>query len=290
MSDRRLLVTGAGGFIGKRLIAYLRSAGFSVEGMSRTISNRAALLYPRDGQFNPRIFEGIDVVCHAAASKNIEATDECYRVNAVETSSLVAAAVAAGVRQIVYLSAANAYSAGDTPRREIDPLYPDARATAYLMSKVAGEVHVSATARAGRIAATILRPSAVYGSGMPRGMLSEFIEAARTGAKLQVYGGGTYSVDLVHVDDVIATVASVIEREMSGVFNVASGRRYTTLETAHIIASRFELPASRVELVPAANPEGIGFPAVDISRLRNELGIEPRTLEEGIRQWVEEER
>jgi UDP-glucose 4-epimerase len=265
--------------------------------MSRTpataIPRVEMLQYPRDGVFRPAEFSGVDVVCHLAAfipPRNDDSSfaEECFRVNVLHTLSLLTAA-AGKVKQLIYLSAGNAYALSDGARIESDSLYPDSRATHYLLSKVAGEVYVSASDRRGELRALVLRPSSVYGPGMPRrSMLAQFIARARAGKTIELSDGGAFGADLVYVDDVVKAIIAGIELDASGIFNVGSGQRTTSRQAAIEVFHAVGAAEPDISITGTAPTSFSGFAALNVSRARCELGYEPLHLRDGLARWLSE--
>lgn len=269
---RDVAVTGASGFVGRRLIERLRA---------RPVSRDA----------RPEEFAGCDVLCHLAAyipedMNDPSAADECMRVNVLHAQRVVNAALDAGVTHVVHVSTGNLYLIDDdvtTPRREDAPLSPARYAAAYLASKLAGETVVRDDVLRRGATVCVLRPSGIYGPGMRRGMLRTFIDRARQGATLEVRDGGVYGVDMVYVDDVADAIAEAVRRRLSGVFNIGSGVRTTSAEAAHAVVRVF----GAGDVVVTGEPGFAGFPPLDITAARAALGFAPRTLDDGLRAWRE---
>ena len=290
-----VVVTGASGFLGRRLVARLAREAWDVRPMSRRAGHGpGSLPYPEDGAFAAEPLRGTEAIVHAAAYVPPRGDDEayaeeCLRINAVHTLRLLRAAAGAGVRRFVYISAGNAYALGATPRRECDPLYPDAHGAYYLHSKLAGELYVSAFQRAGAIATVVLRPSSIYGPGMPeQAMVARFLDQARRGHALELSHGGGFGADLVYVDDVVEAVVRALATRASGIFNVGSGQRTTALEAARAALRAAGADESRLRVTGSATPMH-GFCALDSTLARDVLGLVPTPLAEGIRRWLEEE-
>lgn len=169
---KRVLVTGASGFIGRHLIQRLLSDGFMVRALLRNSSLRPD--WPpaveivigdiRENQAIKSIAMDCDIVFHLAgkahALSELHADDSEYMsINVQGTKNLLEAAVAAGVKTFVYFSSVKA---GDT--------------TAYGKSKLAAENLVLEECKQHRMHAACLRLSLVYGPGN-KGNLYQMISA-----------------------------------------------------------------------------------------------------------------
>jgi UDP-glucose 4-epimerase len=174
MKDGRpvVLVTGAGGFIGRHLEPVLQSRGWTVR---RTV--RAAGTGPNDvvlESIGPATdwrdaLEGVDAVVHLAARvhhPNEEHAVELYRsVNVEGTLHLARSAASMGVRRFIFLSSIHVNgrsTEGRGPFTEADVLTPRG---VYGMSKAAAESGLKAMAQDQGMHITVVRPPLVYGAG-----------------------------------------------------------------------------------------------------------------------------
>ena len=173
---RRILVTGATGFVGRSVCHVLAREGFTV---------RAALHVPRPlpehakegivvGDISEstdwsRALDGVDAVVHLAAKAHVmaasAAADEYTLTNALGTRGLIRSAVTAGVRRFIYLSSVKVNGEGlaNRPYTALDPANP--RDT-YAMSKWLGERHVMEVEAGSPPDRVIVRTPLVYGPGV----------------------------------------------------------------------------------------------------------------------------
>jgi nucleoside-diphosphate-sugar epimerase len=171
----RVLVTGAGGFIGQHLRRTLAERGFNSFGAVRSGSSGHGPHICVVGDMGPSTdwsaaLRGVDIVVHAAARAHIlreTAADpdaEFMRVNAEGTAALVAAAVAAGVRRFVYLSSIGVLGSdsGDGPFTAASAPRPH---NGYSRSKLAGEIAARSVAAA-PLEVVVLRLPLIYGPGV----------------------------------------------------------------------------------------------------------------------------
>src|SRR5258707_649158 len=144
----RILLTGAGGFVGSAVRDAAARRGLDLRAPLRPAAD---ILRP---ETLPPAMEGVDTVIHAAgaahAFRRSAAVDEIYRTNVEGTRNVVAAACAAGVRHVVLVSSISVY--GDL--REV-----------YARSKADAES--AATEAAGAMTLTTLRLATTYGEGDP---------------------------------------------------------------------------------------------------------------------------
>lgn len=300
-------VTGAGGFIGRRLVAQLLRRGWEVRVLSRNPGARfpsgVAAFRGDLGQAGPipsGFVEGAGVLFHCAAETRQEAAMEA--VNTGGTARLIRAA-RGRIGHWVQLSSVGAYGqreAGDV--RETDALRP---AGAYETTKAESDRLVWDAALEGSFPATILRPSIVYGPEMSNRSLYSMIGMIDRGLFFYVGPRGA-SANYVHVDNVVQALLLCAGRAGDGasVYNLSD---HAPLEqVVEVIAGVLGKPAPRLRL-PAA-PVGLaatlltsvwrGCPLTPsrlralsnrsrypIDKIRAELGYQHRvTMEEGFRE------
>jgi nucleoside-diphosphate-sugar epimerase len=163
-----VLVTGANGFFGRGITARLREAGHRVLGASRHIGAApdTFTLDITSPESCTRVFAAagpVDAVVHSAALAHVRpgeiAQGLCHRVNAIGTSNVLEAAIAAGVPRFVYISSVMVYGDADLPPvvTETDPLHATG---VYGEAKRLAESICQA--RQGAIAVTTLRMTSMY--------------------------------------------------------------------------------------------------------------------------------
>jgi nucleoside-diphosphate-sugar epimerase len=168
VTKRRVLVTGASGFIGRVLVERLLEAGYDVRAATRDgrsfpgSVDVADISAPIDTVDWKPILAGVDFVVHLAGLVHVAnryGTPVTFdSINRQTTKNLARAAKEAGVARFVFISSVRAQtgSSADRPVRETDVPRPT---NDYGRSKLAAEDEV----RASGVPFTILRPVAVYG-------------------------------------------------------------------------------------------------------------------------------
>jgi len=297
---RMLAVTGATGFIGRRVVAAALDAGWSVRVLVRgaqqlaSFSNVDGVVWDMGADDLPAdALLGVDAVCHTAAYiprryDDPNAAADCMRINALGTLALLRAAKAAGVGRLVNFSSGNAYAPGYRTVRESAPMYPADRAVYYLASKLAAELYVTHWSRKEGLSACTLRVSSVYGPGMAEtGFPALFARNALAGQPLKLANGGLYGVDLVYVGDVVAAAMAALDATVQGPVNVGSGKRTTIRAFARLLLSLVGGKAGLLVTESAGAKSDLGFSALNIAIARHELHFSPTPLREGLAHYLD---
>ncbi len=186
-----ILLTGASGFIGGRLAAFLHGAGHRVTALVRHRNNppAAARIIAIPGiekieDWRPCL-EGNEVVIHLAgyagdpAGRNREELQLLHRVNVEATGRLAENAARHGIKRFVYLSSAKIY--GEESGEPLNESTPPAPASPYARSKWQAEQTLREFKD--RLAIVVLRPPLVYGP-QARGNFRLLLALVRRGMPL----------------------------------------------------------------------------------------------------------
>jgi UDP-glucose 4-epimerase len=237
---------------------------------------------------------GADAVIHLAASPgvgiSITAPGPSLEVNFWGTFNALEAARAQKVRRFIFAST-NAVVGAHTP--PMDETKVPAPVSPYGAGKAAGEALCHSYSQAYGLGTVSLRFSNLYGPYCfhKSSVVASFFNAALQGQPLTIYGDGSQTRDLLHVDDLNRAILAALDRAPSGsVFQVASGVETPIGALAERINAVIELdggtPAPiRFEGVRAGDVAR-NYSSIDLARAR--LGYEPIvTLDEGLaRTWA----
>ena len=263
----RFLVTGATGFIGRRLVPRLiaefgpSSVTCLVKTPASEAESSALARYESDGI---AVLRGdllqspvgptpapFDVVFHLAANIDTDADEEALRVNHVGTGHLLEwLGPASRPLRIVYASSIAVHDRDRRPTGPISETSPFVPRTLYGRTKLEGERILQAgSARLG-YTWTILRLPTVYGHGQKAdGLFDKFRRLAETGeAMARIDWPGRTSV--IHVDDVAAVMVEFALRDDTAgeIYCVAADEAPTVGELARRIAAAIGRPIRAVSI------------------------------------------
>jgi nucleoside-diphosphate-sugar epimerase len=288
----KALVTGGAGFIGAHLVEALVAAGDEVvvldnlrrgdrarlDAIGRAARGGALRLIEGDVRDRDTVraaTTGVERVYHVAAQSNVLGAvsdlDYSFSSNVVGTYNVLVAAREAAVGRIVFSSSREVYGEVDqVPVAEDRPLNPK---NAYGASKVAGEVYCRVFQNTYGLDVSVLRLANVYGPGDSDRVIPIWLDRARRGQDLELYGG-TQVLDFVPVGLVVEALRRAAERSLGGQpLNVGSGVGTTLYDLAARVQA-LSGAAVGLRVLPARAVEVTRFVA-DVSRMRALLSLEP---------------
>ncbi len=284
-----VVVTGSSGFIGDHLVAALAARGDDVIAIDRRPSPRSIDGVERitaeltdDDERVVWAMRSASAVLHLAGCPGVRDTspdiDERRRRDNVEAAEVVMDRAPLSV-PVVMTSSSSVYGGARAgrPSRETDPLCP---VGGYALSKAQAERACASRAERGGLVG-LVRPFTVIGPGQRSDMaLSRWIDQARRGEPLTVYGSLARTRDVTAVDQVVRALLTMVDvltiSDGGGplVVNVGSGR---PASLAEMVAAVHEcVAATGIELVTAPVPEPTDTWA-DTERCREILGFVPTT-------------
>lgn len=302
MGRPRLLITGAGGFVGAAIakaavaagddvVAVIRSGGSRLAGIAKSISLQKVDL--ADG---PSVAELIcsvrpDVVIHSAweGVGGALRSDDIQLENIRTTVALADSAIAAGTGRFVGIGSQAEYGRYD--RRIVEDDLPQPTML-YGAAKLAANHLVAQRCGEAKVAFAWLRLFSVYGPGDNPNWLIPSTAASLVRGSRPRCTAGTQKWDYLHIDDVAQGVLAAARNDRAnGVFNLSSGE---AVEVRTIVEMLRDIAAPGLDLtfgdIPFA-PDQIMHLEGDNRRLREATGWKVRiSLGEGLRQVVDELR
>lgn len=298
----KVLVAGAGGYVGAILVEYLLNSGYNVLALDRyyfgldklehLVNKNLNIIKDDIRYFDEKILKDVDVVIDLAGLSN-DATSEINpnytkEINCDGSIRLANLSKKYKVKHYIYSSSASVYGFSDKKfLKETDKLNP---LTEYAKSKVAVENELNKLFDS-NFNVTILRNSTIYGlSPRMRFDLAVNIMSMR-GAKegiIYVMGDGLQWRPFVHVRDVVRAFMMCLENpdDCKGeVFNVGSKEQNFSIKNLAEYIS-IHIPKSKVIYIPD-NPDHRSY-SLNFDKISKKLGFKTiHTIEEGVKEIVE---
>jgi UDP-glucose 4-epimerase len=267
--DTSVVVTGASGFVGSRLVDALGSA------RTRPIVRKAAP-WLADSQVEADLLDpsvdlvdlmgGAAAVVHLAGQNEVVAAtdpDRALADSVVMTRRVADAAARARVKRLIYVSTVHVYGAQMQPGAVLDERQVPEPRSVYAVARLASE-HLAASAAAGDVDVAVLRLTNAVGApadpGVDRWTLvaADLCREATVHGTLTLRSSGQQWRDFVSLTDVCRTLAgaAIGPTPLVGTFNLASGTSTTVRGLAELIADRHEAHTGTRPVLQAPDPDG----------------------------------
>ena len=289
-----LLITGGSGLLGSNL-ARLALSRFEVYATYRSHPAHIpgcefVCLDIRDKEQTLSVFKKIkpQLVIHAAASAKVDYCEEHHQetwaINVVGTESVVMAASEIKAK-LIYISTDSVFDGEHGMYREKDTPYP---VNTYARTKLEGERAVQRLAPDSIIART-----AFYGWSLreERSLAEWVVSSLREGKDLKMFTDVFFSP--IFTSNLAEALIEMYQRSLRGLYHVAGSERCSKYHFGQEIARVFELdsgliqPGSIIEAgLKAPRPKDI---SLDVSKASGEIDTQLLDVNEGIKQFKEEE-
>lgn len=316
--SKKILVTGAAGFLGSNLLGELLSHGYSVVGIddlsmgklaniAKHLGNPAFGFLQRDVT-QPESFadlaDDVDCVVHLAAFKipRYGKAIDTLRINYRGTENALEFAVRKNCK-CVLASTSDVYGRNPKlPFAETDDCVIGSSKVSrwsYAVSKLFDEHLAFAYQESYGIPVTLLRFFGSYGPNQHlswwAGPQSVFIDAALKGEEIPIHGDGLQTRSFTYVSDTVAGIhAAIVKPEANGeIFNIGSTEEVTILQLAREVWGQIN-PGSepRIKYIPYESFTGKKYEDVrrrvpDVSLCARVLGVEAKvSLKEGLSRTI----
>ena len=316
MAKERVLVTGAGGFIGHHLTNYLVDRGYWVRGAdlkhpeyAPTAADEFLRVDLRDADKCLEAAEGVDRIYHLAADMGgigfiTSQRALIARNNTLINIGMLDAARACRAKRFLYSSSACVYPdhlqnvADVTPLREEDawPAHPE---EGYGLEKLFAEKLCEYYTGDWNVPTRVVRFHNVYGTlGTYDGgrekvpaAISRKIAQAADGDEIEIWGDGEQTRSFMYVDDCVEGIVRIMESGHPEPLNLGTDELITINGLVDMVA---EIAGKRLrKRHDVSRPQGVRGRNSDNSRLRSVLGWEPKiSLRQGLPptyRWIEGE-
>ena len=302
--DKKILVTGGGGYIGSVLVPMLLEKGYEVrvfdklyfgeEPLSRVLDD-IELVQGDIRNFDPAVLKGIDAVIHMASLSNdptgFFSSNATHEINYNGSIKVADTCRRHGIQRFTFASSCSVY--GFNPDVVVDEEGETSPQSDYAQSKLDFDTQLIQMA-SDSFCPVILRQATVFGLS-PRMrwdlVVNAFVMHAFKGGSLEVWFGGDAMRPLVHIKDTAEAHIRCLEAEpqkISGqVFNVVNNN-YRILDLAQQVKNKLEEIGIDVNL--DINYDQIDHRSYRVSgqKITDTLGFTPSiTVEDGVKEIAE---
>ncbi len=317
MSKTKVLVTGAGGFIGHHLVTFLQGKGYWVRGVDiklpefrETTADEFELLDLRRWDNCLQATRGIDEVYGLAADMGGMGFISSHHSQILHNNSLIniqtlEAARINSAKRYFYTSSACVYPEFKQTEAEVVPLkeedaYPAQPQDAYGWEKLVMERLCTHYREDYGLETRIVRFHNIFGEEgtwdggrekAPAALCRKIATAKLTGKyTIEMWGDGEQTRSFCHISDCLQGIYRLMRSDYRFPLNLGSDRMVTINQLADIIA---DIAGIKIKIKHISGPQGVRGRNSDNARLRETLQWEPQlSLEEGLQRtytWIEQQ-
>ncbi len=302
--NERVLILGAGGFVGTALTRRLLSDGHTVHRLLRTPAVSSG---PRDlvhiGSLDDAdllrdILPDCNAVIHVASSSTPGSTMNRPaaegELNLLPTLRFLEVMQDFDHARLVVVSSGGTLY-GNPTKASVAETEPLATLSYHGAGKLACEAFLHAFHHQTGCGVTVLRPSNVYGPGQPLrdgfGLIRTMLGHARRNSTMDIWGDGSSARDFLYIDDMVEACCDVLRNgsDTWRVFNVGTGEGHTISQIMRMVEEVAGTPVAAAYHPP--RPGDVRRVVLDCLKLRSELGWSPAVpLRDGINRtwrWLE---
>jgi len=284
---KKILITGATGFIGQNVFSLLKKNQYKVIGLSidggHIDKEKIFKLDLGDSQKLSSFFKTnhFDTIIHLAArvpQKDNESDQRLALIeNTASTLNILEEFKQSKAKKFIY---ASGISVEEVEKNNLSSL--------YVASKYFGEILGEQYRQKTKKEVIILRISAPYGPGQnPHNVIPIFIKNALKNKNIRIFGTGQRSQDFIYIDDLARAFLAAVKYDRSGIYNIGSGQSTSTVSLAKIILKN--VPKSRSKIIfSRVDPQENYRLRMDIKKTKKDLKFSPKIMiEEGIKKYIE---
>lgn len=293
---KKVLVTGASGFIGRYTVTKLEERGYDVSSLVRAecihfdrdtatieadISNENVIKYVAEQ------LKKCDVIIHLAANLDLNGEDRTISVNCIGTYHMIRLAEKLSAKKFIYISSIPVIGTPKIlPITEEHPVEPR---TLYHISKYMGEQMLRTLCPAD-METVVLRISSPIGVGMrENNYLSFLFQKCWKNEPIELFGWGMRKQNYIDVRDVALAIITAVEKHSKGVFLIAGKRAITNRDLAFLCK---EITGSESEISwgKREDPEEFNQWVILIRKAEEQLHYFPEYSIRDTLYWIHRER
>lgn len=294
---KKVLITGASGFVGAYLSKAFSGAGYSTictDRMSKNVPEGCEFIQADllDIDLLKEKFSNIkvDLIIHCASQQPRKECplDDYYKGNVLALNNVLDLMSSTDTKNIITFSSATVFGkTGTDVLSENSPVYPD---SSYALTKFAGEQLLNMRTVDGGFTSVCFRLPSLFGYGQVGGIVSTYYGLAKNGGTIEVFSNGRLMRNLLHVEEVVQAVLKGADKigEMTGynLYLLGSSDSLSMLDIAKFVADKIGNGAKAVAVDTPAPVDSHWNISVD--KARSHLGFVPASIQDGLTRYIGE--
>lgn len=298
MENKKVIVTGGAGFIGRCIIEACKQIGWNSVSLDISSSPSKSGYFTgsvQDYDFVKKLTRDVDLIFHEAAITSppeFESSGkESFQTNVIGTLNVLKAAEENGVKRVVLASSSSVYGNIMAPGKEdmILPIYNNL----YPLSKSVDEQLAAFFSSRGEVETVCLRYFNTFGigensKGAYSSVISKFIHDIRANRIPMIYGDGSQRRDFIYIEDVVKANMLAAEKGVSGEsYNVGTGTSTQFTDILEIVKDEMNSDVEPYfEPIPYDGYQM--FTQADLTKSRSQLGFKPSyDIRKGVRKMID---
>lgn len=295
---KRVLITGAAGFIGGHLLRYFHNLGYETQGWIRSNSILFDTIYSikKVDMSSPEEIRNVvesfkpNIIIHCAGIGNvgysIEHPFDDYESNVTILHNLLFSIKSLSYNpKVVFLSSAGVYgNPSKLPICEDDLLSP---ISPYALHKYMSEEVCDYFIKNFDADISIARIFSVYGPGLKKQIFWDMWNKSQLATEIHMFGTGDESRDYIYIDDLVQAIFLIATNETDEyIFNIANGEEITIKEVSYMYAEALGIDKARIVFDGTIRKGDPMNWKADIDRLFKIGYVKKVNLMDGLKQYV----
>ena len=282
MPEKKILISGAAGFIGSFLVKELQKENYVYalvnkgQAVEENINCKKIEIDLNSFEDYSPLPDQLDAIIHLAQANGSLPGDEglMFNVNTLSTKRLLDYGKQAGISQFLLASSGSIYGQGSTPFRETDP--PD-HADFYSFTKYSSELLTRACRDV--FPTIILRIFTPYGPGQENRLIPNLVKRIISGEKITLVNNGHPRLNPIFISDMVEVIKRSLLVKENIILNVGGKKNYSIRDISEIIGQIYMKKVTYEYLSDQTKKDLMG----DIGQMERVLRYSPQVdLPDGI--------
>ncbi len=293
LSEKKILVTGGQGFIGKNLVKKLKSLNAKVNSFDKIDGQDIT----DEGLIKKTIKNNYHFIYHLAAfsgnQESLKNYNIAFKINTLATIAFFEAIVKFSPHTKIIISSSR-LEYGNPKYLPVDEKHPTQPTSPYGLSKLMATQMAEIYSKTNGLHFTVFRTSNVYGQHhsskfLGYNLINYFIDISKNNGVLKIFGQGKQVRDYLFIDDLIeAFLLAMSPKSDNQIYNLGYGEGIMLIDMAKLITKTIGCGRiAKVEWPEDWKSIETGSYVTNLSKIKKELGFSPKVkFDQGIKMTI----